>query len=520
VRRYNGTASSTDFAFALVADNTGNSYVTGYSTGSGTGKDLFTIKYDAFGLPLWTARFNGQHSGGDYSFAIALDNSGNVYITGRSDRGPAYLSDITTIKYDNNGNQLWVALYDGPDHQGDEGKAIAVDAAGNVYVTGKSNTLTQYDDIVTIKYNTAGGVQWVNRYNGPVNNYDIATGISLDNSGNVFVCGESVGIGGADILLIKLNPDGTKAWDKRYNGPASGGDGALGVKVDPNGNIITAGFSDGGSTTNYDFATLKYDQNGNQVWVQRYNTNNQMDVVKAMTVDASGNVIVTGSTVGFIQIDSNFATVKYSSSGQQIWVAHYTRTGGSVDVSRAVTTDPLGNVYVTGTSSFTGADNDYITIKYSSAGGQEWIYIYDGPGSYNDVTTAITVNNSGSVYITGRSFSASGDYDYTTVKYSILNGLNQNGNRIPESFGLYQNYPNPFNPATNIRFDIPVNSQAELVVFDISGRTILRENFGMLAAGEYNYVFNTNAPGLSSGIYFYRLNAGDFTSANKMVLVK
>ena len=88
--RYNGTASSIDWAYAVKTDNNDNVYVTGYSTNSITQKDMLTIKYDQGGNLIWSRNYNGPVNGGDYSFSIAIDNSGNVYVTGRSDQGTAY----------------------------------------------------------------------------------------------------------------------------------------------------------------------------------------------------------------------------------------------------------------------------------------------------------------------------------------------------------------------------------------------------------------------------------------------
>src|SRR4051812_32704539 len=85
--RYNGTGNTIDWAYSIVTDHSDNVYVTGYSTGATTGKDMLTIKYDPSGNILWSRLYNGSNNGGDYSFSIAVDNSGNVYVTGRSDQG-------------------------------------------------------------------------------------------------------------------------------------------------------------------------------------------------------------------------------------------------------------------------------------------------------------------------------------------------------------------------------------------------------------------------------------------------
>jgi hypothetical protein len=99
-------------------------------------------------------------------------------------------------------------------------------------------------------------------------------------------------------------------------------------------------------------------------------------------------------------------------------------------------------------------------------------------------------------------------------------GINQIGNEIPKSMKLSQNFPNPFNPTTKINFDIPagVNGLVRLSVYDISGQEVAQLVNSNLKPGKYEYTFN--GINLASGIYFYKLQAGDFISTKKMILIK
>lgn len=520
VSRYNGPGNNADWANALTLDNSGNVYVTGYSNGAGTSKDLLTVKYNNFGQQQWTGRYNGPVNGGDYSFAVVLDQSGNVYVTGRSDRG-ANLSDYTTIKYDNNGSQLWVALYDGLDHNADEAKALCVDASGNVYVTGKSFSTASGYDITTVKYNSAGVQQWVSRYNGSGNSDDWANGIGIDNSGNIYVCGQTVVVG-SDFVLLKINSSGTQLWSKFYNGPLGGGDAAIALNIDASSNIYVTGYSYGGGETDFDFATLKYDGSGNELWAKRFNSlGNGADIARAMTLDINGFVYVTGSSTGSSPTaDSNFASIKYDPSGNLVWSAYYSGPNFSHDVSRAITTDNSLNVYITGSSTLNGLTQDFVTIKYSQFGAEQWVYTYNGPDNNNDYTSSIAVSGTGEVYVTGRSYSLAGEYDYATIKYGLLVGITQTGNTVPDKFRLYQNYPNPFNPETKIKFDLPENANVKLDVYNALGVNVMSKDFANLSAGQYEYSLNSSEKGLSSGVYFYKLNTGKYSQTNKMVLVK
>jgi hypothetical protein len=138
----------------------------------------------------WVARYNGTGNLDDVAEAIVIDNSGNVYVAGDSE-GSGTGSDYVTIKYDSAGQQQWVARYDGPAHDFDEADAIALDKAGNVYVTGFSLGLGGYFRYVTIKYNSAGQRQWIANYHGIGNGNDFALAIAVDALDNIYVTGQS-----------------------------------------------------------------------------------------------------------------------------------------------------------------------------------------------------------------------------------------------------------------------------------------------------------------------------------------
>ena len=206
--RYHGPENGQDEASAIAVDADGNVYVTGNSYGTYETKlDYATIKYDASGNQQWEARYNGPGQDFDVAVAVAVDASGNVYVTGNS-KGAGTGSDLATIKYDANGNQQWVARYNGPANRRDEAHALFVDALGNVYVTGNTKVALFISDYLTIKYRTNGIRQWVARYNGPVNGDDRAYALALDESGNVYVTGHSDGFNNTwDYVTIKYSED-------------------------------------------------------------------------------------------------------------------------------------------------------------------------------------------------------------------------------------------------------------------------------------------------------------------------
>lgn len=151
VRRYNGPGHGSDGAGPIAVDHSGNVYVTGHSVGSETGADYATIKYYPNGDTAWVRRYNGPGDEDDFACAITVDDSGNVYVTGRSD-GIETETDYATIKYYPNGDTAWVMRYNGSADSTDRAQAIAIDDSGNVYVTSRSFGSGTYYDYATIKY--------------------------------------------------------------------------------------------------------------------------------------------------------------------------------------------------------------------------------------------------------------------------------------------------------------------------------------------------------------------------------
>jgi uncharacterized delta-60 repeat protein len=418
VRRYNGPGNSTDQANAIAVDSSGNVYVTGWSWGSGTTYDYATIKYYPTGDTAWVRRYNGPGNSIDEANAIAVDGSGNVYVTGYSYSGSVTDSDYATIKYYPNGDTAWVRRYNGLGNGTDRAHAIAVDSSGNVYVTGESyGGSGTAGDYATIKYYPNGDTAWVRRYNASGNSGDGAFAIAVDCSGNVYVTGLSGGSGTTyDYATIKYYPTGDTAWVRRYNGPGNSTDQANAIAVDGSGNVYVTGFSAGSGTT-YDYATLKYHPTGDTAWVRRYNgPGNFIDHGNAIAVANSGNVYVTGTSYGS-GTDYDYATLMYDPAGNQLWVQRYNGPANSEDRAFAIALDGSGNVYVTGWSVGYGIGYDYATIKYYPTGDTAWLRRYNGPGNSADEANAIAVDGSGNVYVTGTSLGSGASYDYATLKY-------------------------------------------------------------------------------------------------------
>src|SRR5262245_41201287 len=189
------------------------------------------------------------------------------------------------------GIPLWTNLYSGPANDLlDDARAIAMDANGNVAVTGHSLDNSSGSDYLTIKYSGAGVPLWTNRYSSPFNNDDQALAIAADSGGSFLVTGYSTSMGDIDYATIKYSSEGVPLWTNRYNGTASA------IAVDRSDTVFVTGRSPG-TSGNFDYATIKYSGAGVPLWTNRYNgPGNADDTANALAVDGDGNVFVTGAS--------------------------------------------------------------------------------------------------------------------------------------------------------------------------------------------------------------------------------
>ena len=364
--RYNGTGSSNDIGVDVATDSANNVYVTGFSRGPNGKYDYATVKYDSSGVEQWATRYNGPSNNADSPTSMKVDGSGNVYVTGWSEDA-SMTRDIVTIKYSTNGNQLWARRYAGINAGYVEARSLAIDGSGNVFVTGNSFS-TGGADVTTLKYDSNGNLAWARQFNGTDNGTDIGYDVAVDNSGNVVVIGrQSVLTNNTDILLLKYDTNGTQLWDRNYDGPDSDTDEAFALAIDDNDNIIATGRSFGSGTA-ADAVTVKFDSSGNLQWSRHYNkagtTSERMD---AIALDSDGNAYVTGQGWGNVTERENYLTIKYDSDGNEVWLMEHNGPGNDRDWAADIVVDAAKNVYVTGSSWSATAERDYGTLKYVQA---------------------------------------------------------------------------------------------------------------------------------------------------------
>jgi Bacterial Ig-like domain/Beta-propeller repeat len=318
----------------------------------------------------------------------------------------------------------------------DKALASAVDRSRNIYVTGLTfgdldgagNGISSGNsDIFLVKYNAEGTLEWIVQ-SGTIN-ADEGTAVAVDSGGNVYVAGSTsedldgtdpgVYFGNKDLFLAKYDSSGTLLWIAQQG--TVNIDMALSVTVDSGDNVYVAGFTGGDLdgadpgfySGNSDLFLIKYDSSGILLWIEQLGTVGD-DEGRAVKVDASDNVYVTGSTNGDLDGadpgvhsgNTDLFLVKYDSSGTLVWTAQLGTV--AADEARDIAFDSTGNAYVTGFTSedLDGSESgvysgnaDLFLVKYSSAGTLQWIeqlgVVQD------DDATGVVVDAAGSIYVTG-----------------------------------------------------------------------------------------------------------------------
>lgn len=388
-----GTGS--DAAYAIAVDSAGNIYVTGNSDRSwgsplrayAGGIDAFVAMFNSNGVLQWNTFLGG--TGNDYGYGITVDNSGNIYIAGYSERtwgspvvGYSGNADAFAARLNNSGSRQWHtfmgSLYN------DYAYSITADGSGNVYLTGNSgytwgSPVAPFSggntDAIIVKLNGATGVRIWHTFLGGLRN-DFGRAITLDASGSIYITGQSDGTWGSPVT------------------PISG-------------------------TGNEGFAAKVDGLTGTRIWNTFIGGIASSDVGQALALDQTGNIYITGSSttnwgspiVPFTRTQDAFA-IKLNNNGTVQWLTFIGGTG--TDIGRGIGIDTTGYIYITGNSNATwgspanpyAGSNDAFLTRLNADGARQWNSFMGGSGS--DVAYGISISPTGRAYNTGVSPSSWG----------------------------------------------------------------------------------------------------------------
>jgi subtilisin-like proprotein convertase family protein len=373
---------------------------------------------------------------------IATDSAGNVYIVGVTGDGDPTTGnwDSFMTKYDSSGNKLWQKSLG--DSSTDGSLGVKIDPANNIYVVG----YTSYDAYIN-KYDSNGNEIWKQVFSSINTDFqlgDYSTGVGIDNTGNIYVAGNTWGsfdltkawsksiIPSQNAFITKYDSNGNQVWVKDFG--TTQDENVRAVTTDNAGNSYIVGHT-GGSlgvpVGGIDAFIAKYDTNGNQVWLRQFGTL-ASDGAYGVTLDKGGNIYVTGSTRGNLNSNNNSGgsdnfVVKYDVSGNQLWTNQFGTIGD--DNTTGINLDKKGDIYVAGITkgslegSTNAGNNDIFVTKLDSSGVRLWSQQLGTADE--DIAYKLLIDNADNIYITG-SVSGSlegqpyaGSTDAVLLKYKI-----------------------------------------------------------------------------------------------------
>ncbi len=374
----------------------------------------------------WTWARQGGSDASDYGFSLQVDVSGNVYQAGRtygSFNGQAYagLQDAFIVKYDTSGNPLWTRQFGTT--KDDDVSDIALDATGNVYLTGRTGgdlagTNQGNNDAYVRKYDATGAISWTRQFG--TGSADFGLTIAVDRVNNyVYTAGITQGVmdgahqGNSDAYIRKFDFDGNHIWTRQFGSSAA--DEPKSIAIDSVGNIYVVGntwgdlFGTKSPNYNADVFVVKYSADGIQGWNDHFG-NSSYNYGNGIALDSSDNVYVTGDLYGNLfgtSAGSYDAFIrKYNSGGNILWSKQYGTS--ALDKCLDIALDANDNFYIIGNTSgyFSGetsnqGSNDIFVSKFNPAGAVLWNKQYGTSGS--DKGYAVSVDSNGNVYASGES---------------------------------------------------------------------------------------------------------------------
>jgi len=426
--------------------------------------NIFLMKTDIYGDTIWTKTYgNDDH---DVAYSLEKTSDGGYIIAGCDGysgiRGDDY--GLWIIKTDGLGDSIWTKKY-----KLAEGKSICKTTDGGYIVTGAS---------------------WWDS------------------------------LGSFDVYLLKIDSLGNKQWLKNYN-KSSENEGLSVEQTNDNGFIISA-------MTNYetsrDIWLIKTDSVGDTIWTKIY-TSEYSTIGYSVCQTTDGGYFIAGKNTELGGgLESNIYLLKTDSIGDTIWTKTIRKSYSDIAYSGMQTADGgyIAVGYTKSKNNDTYNSNIYL-VKLDYEGNILWSSEIGNKYNYDFRGRDITETNDSGFIITGQESTENYHYvDLCLVKVNsegVLTSVEDRLNKIlPKEYSLHQNFPNPFNPSTSISYQIPKDGFVNLVVYNILGQVVSTLVNEHQTIGKYSVRFNES--NLPSGVYIYKLHAGEFSSVKKMLLTK
>jgi Bacterial Ig domain len=331
---------------------------------------------------------------------------------------------------------VWGTRFNSTSNDYDSAAAAAVDATGNLITVGSTNSAATGLDILISKFTSKGYPAWSRSVSSSTTaaNLSVSWGagweggkaVDTDSQNGIWVGGQAYIAGGGFVApLYKYDTKGNQKVAIVIGGTNNNSLASIvGIKVNADDSVLVAGYK--GDTSKTTGFISKYDTAGTLLWTQNVGASaSSSDVINGWTVDASGNIFVTGKTTTAGNAD--LFTAKLDSSAATVWFTKYSTDG--TDYGNQVSLDSAGNVITLGQTNGKSKGLDYVVQKLNSSGVQQWAVAYDAQASRkDDIARNLLVGSDNSVYVTGSTVTT--NTYFNTARFAGSNGALLQTNRL------------------------------------------------------------------------------------------
>jgi len=533
-RTYGG--SSEDQGWSVQQTSDGGFITAGYTHSFGAGgKDVYLVKTDSSGDTLWTRAYGGGRY--DEGYSVQQTSDSGYIIAGYTDSFGPGNDNVWLLKTDSDGDTLWTRTY-GLGYYA-QGRSLQLTSDGGYVIAGHIYSYSTHSyEVYLLKTDSSGDTLWTRTYGRSDHEYGYS--VQQTSDGGYVIAGHTYDpvTRVSDVYVVKTDSSGETLWTRTHD--RSNRDHGHSVRQASDGGYVIAGYTYSSTTFSLHVYLLKTDASGDTLWTRTYGRSND-DEGWSVQKTSDGGYIIAGYTKSFGAGNSDVYLLKVA--GEELPVVSIELVpdqspvvvprGESFGFTGTVTnnTDQFQQVdiwtmaYVPGIGMY-GPLRDYSNVPFNPYQSRsahlnqnipnyapisdEYIY-YGYVGEYPD----LVIDSSYFPFeVTAKGVARLGASDWTLTG-SFLEGGEVD---VPTEFALSSNYPNPFNTSTVIEYQLPEASDVKLEVYNLLGNKVATLVKGEQEAGYKSVTWDASE--VSSGIYFCKLSAGDFTETRRMVLVK
>jgi hypothetical protein len=470
--------------------------------------DTSLIKTDDHGYMLWARSYDGMNAAD-----VKQSSDGGYILAGTINLADSY--DLYLIKTDSLGDTLWTRTYGGAERE--FANCVRQTTDGGYIILGRTGRSDPFYDIFLVKTDESGDTMWTHTYGGPENEWIYSIQQTIDGGYVMVGASSSFGAYSCSIYLIRTNDVGDTLWTCCYGGEDVRS--AQSIVEEPDGGYFLGGTISLG--TLYVSFFVRTDEWGDTLWTQIY-------YEEYFTFLPYYNDAENTSDMGYIEV-ANTCADEYNCFPWLIKIAPDTFIYKSeIQVSDSLL--DFGQVSI-------GADSSHSVMIHNTGNGYLHIHsvVHNDPVFSTDFSPNDSLIAPGDSLLIGITFSPQDTVAYqdtlrilnnNELVEVVLRGIGAPSNATewapeghnPTSYGLASPFPNPFNAQVTIRFDVPVIGEMQMAVYNVLGRKVAMLVNGIMEAGSHRITWD--ATEIPSGIYFVRMEAGEFVQTRKVVLLK